>query len=272
MVDRLREGIYITDKNGLILDANPAFLEMLGIESLADLRTLTAEDLLVDPKQRERELRVLARDGAVREFELQIRRPDGKTRTVLDSAYAIRDRLTGETLYHGILIDITQLKEMEEQLREQATRDPLTGCHNRRCLSAIAEKLDPTDAQWGAAVLDIDHFKQYNDQLGHQAGDEALVKTARFLNSQVRSEDVVCRIGGDEFLVFMTNSDHKTTEQVVSRLKENARLRAPVQFSLGWSVRRDREALEATIGRADKDLITVRIESRRFALRDSDSE
>jgi diguanylate cyclase (GGDEF)-like protein/PAS domain S-box-containing protein len=272
LVDRLREGIYITDKNGFILDANPAFLEMLGVKSVADLRELKAGDLLVDPTQREAELRILAKDGAIREYELQLRRPDGKVRTVLDTAYGITDRTTKDTLYHGILVDITQLKEMEELLREQATRDPLTGCHNRRFLVSLAEQMDPTDAQWGAAVLDIDHFKKYNDQLGHQAGDEALVKTARFLIRQVRSEDVVCRIGGDEFLVVMAGADSKTTEQIITRLKENARCTAPVPFSIGWTVRKDHEPLERTIGRADSDLISVRVESRRFQLRNGDAQ
>jgi diguanylate cyclase (GGDEF)-like protein/PAS domain S-box-containing protein len=270
LVDRLREGIYITDKNGLILDANPAFLEMLGMQSVSELRGLKAGDLLVDPDQRKTELRILAEEGAIREYELQLRRPDGEVRTVLDTAYGITDRSSRQTLYHGILVDITQLKEMEEKLREQATRDPLTGCHNRRFLVALAAEMDPTDARWGAAVLDIDHFKKYNDQLGHQAGDEALVKTARFLIRQVRSEDVVCRIGGDEFLVVMSGADSDTTEQIMERLKENARCTAPVPFSIGWTVRFGQEPLEATIGRADRDLISVRVESHRFQLRDSD--
>src|SRR3954471_12546194 len=66
------EGIYITTPDGRILDANPAFLEMFGVKSLDDFSGMSAFDLFVDPKQRELELRLLERDGRVKEFEFQI--------------------------------------------------------------------------------------------------------------------------------------------------------------------------------------------------------
>src|SRR5688500_19439831 len=82
----LGEGIYITTPEGRILDANPAFLEMFGVESLEVLSRLSAFDLFLDPSQRELELRLLEREGRVREFEFQIRRPDGGVRWVLDTS------------------------------------------------------------------------------------------------------------------------------------------------------------------------------------------
>ena len=82
-VTNLGEGIYITTREGFIVDANPAFLSMFGVSSLAELRGRGASDLLVDPAARTRELELLATQGAVREFEIQIRRPDGGTRWVV---------------------------------------------------------------------------------------------------------------------------------------------------------------------------------------------
>src|SRR5438034_2534028 len=76
------EGIYITTPDGRILDANAAFLEMFGVKSLAELMALSAYDLFADPEQRELEMKLLGRDGRVREFEFQIRRPDGEERWV----------------------------------------------------------------------------------------------------------------------------------------------------------------------------------------------
>ncbi len=87
----------MTTADGRIRDANPAFLRMFGVSSLRQLRRFTAEQLLVDPARRAEELAILARDGAVREFELEIRRPDGEARTVLDTAYQRVDEATGET-------------------------------------------------------------------------------------------------------------------------------------------------------------------------------
>ena len=116
LVGKLREGVYISNLQGRILDANPAFLRICGLASLDALARVTVYDLLVDPAQRASELELLARDGAVREFEFRIRRPDGDERTVLDACHAATDPETGETLYHGILVDITDLKAEEARL------------------------------------------------------------------------------------------------------------------------------------------------------------
>jgi len=85
LVRDLREGIYVTDRAGNVLDANPAFLEMFGVSSLAELRSHTVADLIVDLERREAELEILHRDGAIRDFELEIRRAGGEIRTVIDS-------------------------------------------------------------------------------------------------------------------------------------------------------------------------------------------
>ena len=193
-VHNLREGVYITDAAGRILDANPAFLEMFGAASLDALQAYTAESLLADPQRRDEELAILARDGAVREFELEIRRTDGTTRTVLDTAYQVVDEATGERVFHGILVDITDRKNLERQLREMATRDPLTGCHNRRYLQDAIPRLESGEAPVGVIVVDVDHFKQFNDRHGHDVGDRILVQTARFLAREVRAEEAAQQI------------------------------------------------------------------------------
>src|SRR6476660_5212322 len=106
-IENLREGVYITNEAGEILDANPACLEILGVTSVEELRSHRAQDLFVDPAQREREMELLAREGEVRELELTLRRPDGEERTVLDSCHLTPAAETGQILYHGILIDIS---------------------------------------------------------------------------------------------------------------------------------------------------------------------
>ncbi len=121
LVTNLKEGVYITDVRGAILDANTAFLDMIGVASLEELRRLNAYDLYVDPEQRARELELLSREGAVREFEVQIRRPDGRVITVLDTCTAVRDPAGGDTLYHGILVDISDRKAAEQALGRTAS-------------------------------------------------------------------------------------------------------------------------------------------------------
>ncbi|MGE5346161.1 MAG: diguanylate cyclase [Acidithiobacillales bacterium] len=255
----LHEGIYVSTPDGRVLEGNPAFLEMFGVSSLEELGRVP--ELLVDPVARERELSLLVREGAVRDYELQIRRKDGEIRTVIDTCMICAHPATGETVYHGILIDITERKRLEEQLRDQILRDPLTGCFNRRFLAQFASAHDPLGGTWGCIMADIDGFKLHNDRHGHAAGDAVLTRLARFLMRETRTEEVVVRMGGDEFLVILPGADDAATEKVAARLREQAEAERLVPFSMGWATRQDHEPLERTVMRADRRMITVKAES-----------
>jgi diguanylate cyclase (GGDEF)-like protein/PAS domain S-box-containing protein len=264
---RLKEGIYITTLDGEIIDANPAFLEMFGVESLDDLKGHRTSDF-VRPEVRAREMAQLEQDGAVRDVEFQLTRRDGETRTVVDSAFLSVDPKTGEKYCHGILVDITQRKELQTQLLELSIRDPLTGCYNRRYMNTVTRQCEAQQkSEWGCIYLDIDHFKQYNDSNGHAEGDAVLVKMARFLMRHVRAEEAVVRVGGDEFLVVLCDSDEDQTEHVVARLRAAAPTSAPVPFSMGWAARRNGETFEETMIRADHRLLAVRVDERKDLLK-----
>jgi diguanylate cyclase (GGDEF)-like protein/PAS domain S-box-containing protein len=260
---RLKEGIYITTLDGDIIDANPAFLEMFGVESLDELRGYRTSDF-VRPEVRAREMALLERDGSVRDVEFQVTRRDGEVRTVVDSAFLSIDPKTGDKYCHGILVDITQRKELQTQLLELSIRDPLTGCYNRRYLNTVSRQCEAQPkGEWGCIYLDIDHFKQYNDTNGHAEGDSVLVKMARFLMRHVRAEEAVVRVGGDEFLVILCDSDEDQTNHVAARLRAAAATSAPVPFSMGWAARKNGESFEATMVRADQRLLEVRVDERR---------
>jgi len=260
---RLKEGIYITTLDGDIIDANPAFLEMFGVESLEELRGFRTSDF-VKPEVRAREMALLERDGSVRDIEFQVTRRDGEVRTVVDSAFLSVDPKTGEKYCHGILVDITQRKELQTQLLELSIRDPLTGCYNRRYLNTVTRQCEAQPkGEWGCIYLDIDHFKQYNDTNGHAEGDSVLVKMARFLMRHVRAEEAVVRVGGDEFLVVLCDSDQDQTDHVAARLRTAAATSAPVPFSMGWAARKNGEGFESTMVRADQRLLEVRVDERR---------
>jgi PAS domain S-box-containing protein len=115
-VSQLKEGIYVTTTDGEVLDANAALLGIFGVGSLDDLRRFRVQDLWVDPALRAQEVALIARDGAVRDFEMQVRRVDGSVRTVLDTCTTAADRASGRTLMFGILVDITERKRAEETL------------------------------------------------------------------------------------------------------------------------------------------------------------
>lgn len=267
LVRDLREGIYVTDRDGRVLDANRAFLAMVGVSSLDELRASRAADLVVDVARREAELALLHRDGAVRDFEMEIRRAGGEIRTVIDSATCVTDPETGEVFYHGILIDITDRKLLEQRLLDQSLRDPLTGCFNRRYLNEFerrhASGSHPSfSGAWGCIMVDLDYFKQYNDEFGHEAGDAVLNRVARFLMRQTRAEESAVRMGGDEFLLLLDGADNAATEFAARRLQSTADRELLVPFSMGWAAREDGETLERTIARADQSLLKSRGRTR----------
>jgi diguanylate cyclase (GGDEF)-like protein/PAS domain S-box-containing protein len=100
-----------------------------------------------------------------------------------------------------------EIEKLHVALQEQAIRDSLTGCFNRRYLDETLERELSRSRREGyplsLVLLDLDHFKQINDTYGHQAGDRALVVLAETLRADIRHEDVLCRYGGEEFIILM---------------------------------------------------------------------
>lgn len=103
-----------------------------------------------------------------------------------------------------------------------AVRDPMTGLYNRRYalphLAAIAARAAESGTGFAVMLADLDHFKQINDQYGHQTGDAVLIETARRLKSQLRPIDMIARVGGEEFLIVMPNTDQAGATLAADRL------------------------------------------------------
>lgn len=264
-VSKLGEGIYISTPDGDILDANQAFVDIVGVGSVEELKAIKVHRLM-DAARRSEEEALLVSHGSVRSFEFELRRPDGGTRHVRDTGYVVRDEDSGEMFYHGILVDISAQKALEQQLVELSVRDPLTGCYNRRYFAPLEEKMrSAASTQWGCIYLDIDEFKLYNDEHGHSAGDAALMEISRFLLRQLRGNDVVVRVGGDEFVAVLPNALDPQVVQVVQRLQAAAASADVVAFSMGWCARQDDESLAETVDRADQRLISVKVLERKRA-------
>jgi diguanylate cyclase (GGDEF)-like protein len=126
---------------------------------------------------------------------------------------------------------IARLEEQSALLREVAQTDALTQLFNR---STLAPRLSLHASQSAVVLLDLDNFKRYNDRHGHEAGDELLVAFAAALRWSVRKDDIVFRIGGDEFLLMLVGADTTEAEHVVERLRRRwAEASWPVGFSAG---------------------------------------
>ena len=108
---------------------------------------------------------------------------------------------------HSLKEQLTQIEQLQEKLREQAIRDSLTGVFNRRYLAEALDQEIARAKRKGYPVsiigMDIDHFKLFNDTYGHKCGDLVLQSLGRLLEKHCRQSDVVCRYGGEEFLILM---------------------------------------------------------------------
>ncbi len=120
--------------------------------------------------------------------------------------------------------EVERLKRENDRLAALAYRDPLTGLRNRRCFSErLGEELCRLrrSRARGLSVIciDVNDFKRVNDTLGHAAGDAALVAVGRLLESLTRTSDLCCRVGGDEFVVLLPDTDETQVKTVVTRLR-----------------------------------------------------
>jgi len=134
-------------------------------------------------------------------------------------------------------------------LRQQSIRDPLTGLYNRRYLEETLERellrASRCNKNVGLMMIDIDHFKQFNDTHGHPAADVVLSAVAQLFSSSVRGEDLVCRYGGEEFMIMLPEADLETTCQRAEAIREKvSQLRVqyqgqvlePISLSIGVGI------------------------------------
>jgi diguanylate cyclase (GGDEF)-like protein len=116
---------------------------------------------------------------------------------------------------------------MREMLKIQSVRDPLTGLYNRRymeeSLTRELRRAARKKTELGVMMLDVDHFKQFNDTFGHEAGDAVLRSLGNLLRTQFRAEDIVCRYGGEEFTVILPDTSLQLTQQRAEELREAAK-------------------------------------------------
>jgi diguanylate cyclase (GGDEF)-like protein/PAS domain S-box-containing protein len=125
----------------------------------------------------------------------------------------------------ALRIQLAEIQVLREKLEEQAIRDPLTGVYNRRFLSdslddELAQALK-TSTPVSVVILDVDHFKKFNDTHGHKCGDIVLQTLAKFLVNDSRRGDIVCRYGGEEFIVVIPNSSLESAYECAERWRKN---------------------------------------------------
>jgi len=219
-----REGITITDPEGVILDINPAFACITGY---AKDEVLGKRSNILSSGKHTRdfyeEMWKQLKTSHMWSGEIVNRRKNGELYSEHLDITSVKDESGNIKHFIGIFSDISHLKQHEQHLQHIAHHDYLTGLPNRLLLT---ERLSTSIANtrrernmMAILYLDLDNFKPINDEYSHEFGDSVLVEVSRRLVTTVRHEDTVARIGGDEFIVLLTGiSDTEECELAAQRL------------------------------------------------------
>jgi len=248
--------------DGNILYANAAYLRIIG-RSREDLLTGRIRwNKVTAPEYAERDQRAIeqARESGVSDlYEKEYVRPDGTRVPVLLAASV----LGNEDDLLAFVLDISEHKQAEERIRQAALHDPLTGLPNRGLLFDYAKHVFGRARRFGrhCAVLfvDLDRFKPINDTYGHEAGDAVLREAAKRMDECTRAEDIVFRLGGDEFLILLPDIDDEKAGDAARHLAHSIHLpyrvnglEVSLSASIGISLfPRDGDVLDTLINNAD---------------------
>jgi len=279
------EPMLVADQQARIIRVNRALVDCTGFtveelwESELEKIAAAASDSGFVQSLRER----VAREGVWR-GELLGHRKRGTDFPLWLTLTAVRNGAGEVTNYVGTLTDITERSRAEERIRTLAFYDQLTGLANRtllrdRLMHALA--MGSRSGRHGALLfLDLDHFKEVNDTLGHEAGDTLLKEVGRRLQASVRQCDTVSRWGGDEFIVMLESLDSQAAVAIGQLREIGAKIQAemnkpfrigelvcPVTASIGATLFRDPgQSLDYLLKRADDAMYRAKNEGRNRLL------
>ncbi len=181
-------------------------------------------------------------------------------------------------LWHGMLMDISEQVAEEARLRRLSDTDDLTGVANRRRLMGRLEEAVSLSNRHATPlslmILDIDHFKGINDTHGHLQGDEVLREVARLCQAMLREEDLVARMGGEEFALLLPLTSKRRALTLAQRLcgaiaGHDFGVERPITVSIGIAEHRIGEGARQLIARADHRLYAAKDDGRNRALADA---
>ncbi|MFH1033461.1 MAG: sensor domain-containing diguanylate cyclase [Pseudomonadota bacterium] len=265
--ENMTEGIFQARPDGRLLVANPALAAILGYQGPDEL--VRAQPLTPPLSRRDwgRLLEVIGQQGFCEGYEATMLKQDGSPIWASISARARLDSRGRLLLLEGLVMDVTQRKRMEEELRHLATTDSLTGLCNRRYFLELGHRefahARRQDLPLSVLMIDVDHFKLINDNHGHDTGDRVLAALAAALKKTLREHDLCGRLGGEEFAVLLPDTDLELGRHAAERLRQTLALvrvegrsgELGCTVSLGLACRRrELDSLDSLLEEADRAL------------------
>lgn len=275
VLDAVPVPIFYKDEQHIYRGCNLAFTEYLG-KSREEIIGSSVYDIA--PKELadvyfEADERLLASAG-VQRYEAKVRYSDGSYRDIEfhKAVFFKADGKPGGQV--GAMLDVTERNRLTSKLAAFSTTDPLTGAGNRRQFKEVSARAVQQHRRTGRPlsllVLDVDHFKQFNDTYGHQVGDQVLIHLVKCCEKMLREEDQLFRVGGEEFYLILPETELDDARRLAERLRSGLN-RMPVvvdgktlpySVSLGVAQIEPEEPVDQCLRRADKALYRAKREGR----------
>jgi len=268
VVASMAEGIMFLDADGIVRECNESACRIFGVtpEEVVGHRCadVWAQAICEDgsrlPRDRNPALYTLQTGKPRSNVVVGLHKKEGSIIWMLLNTQPLRR--PDEARPHAVvvsLLDITERHEAAEKLRYLSTHDVLTGLYNRAYFEAEMARLQ-SGRQFPVSVImaDLDGLKRINDSRGHAAGDELLRRAAAMLRLAFRAEDVVARIGGDEFAVLLPHTDERTGQEALARVRSHlaehnlAQSDLPISLSLGLATAKSGSSLAEAMKRDDQ--------------------
>lgn len=269
LLDCSSDPIFCFKPDGTYIYVNEAFAAGVGMR-VDQINGRQISDVFPPDEAQKRfdTVRWVVEHQETRVIEARVPRPDGD-RTYLTTVRPVFAEDGSVRMVICISKDITERKQMEEQLRNLSTRDVLTGLYNRNFFEVEMHRLQISRMfPVSIIVADMDNLKGVNDRFGHIKGDEILRKVADCFKESFRAEEIIARIGGDEFGVLLPNTDSGPAAEAVTRLRQKIAECGSdlVSLSIGVATNQVEEELGNVMKRAD-DLMYREKMSKRIAFR-----
>ena len=259
LVDEVNDGIYVCDLNGTFIYANRALACILGFKRPAAIIGKRFLEFLPPEKGKvltEQYRTAMSTGISSALITTEVIKQDGTSAFIeIKPATFIKD---GELMgSQGVVRNITERKQAEKKFMHLSTQDSLTGLFHRAFFDAEMKRFE-RGRQFPVSIVrvDVDNLKNENDVKGHQDGDKLLKRVAQVLFKSFRGDDIVARIGRDEFAILLPNVDENMADEIIKRIqvnlqKTNKKESEPtLRFFIGASTAKKRMGLNSVLKRA----------------------
>ncbi len=275
-MDVLPSPIFVKDRAGRYVACNRAFEEYIGLSRSqilgATVHDVAPPDLAAVYEKADHEL---MERGGTQTYETNVRYADGSYHDVMFFKSVFCDENGEAEGISGVIFDITERKRLEQELAHAAREDFLTGTLNLRTFYDLANqefaRYKRQASAFSLLLVDMDRFKEINDTLGHEAGDEALRVFVKTVKAGLREQDIFARTGGDEFRILLPGSSLTGAAQFAERIRAdvgravvgtpNGSVNLTISIGLTGSQPKD-QGIDDVVRRADAALYEAKAAGR----------